>query len=107
LNLPVQNEAPVSLEVEKVREFTPESGLIRFSYGNRFYASQTFSDIPEEDGRRIQIGWGDEVQMPGMPFNQMLLFPTVLTLHTTEDGLRMLPYPIKELTIHEMKSIWD
>jgi sucrose-6-phosphate hydrolase SacC (GH32 family) len=89
-------------------KFTPESGPIKYSYGNRFYASQTFSDIPEEDGRRIQIGWGDEVQMPGMPFNQMLLLPTSLTLHTTEDGLRMFPYPVKEIEkLHGKKYQWE
>ncbi len=89
-------------------KFTPESEPIKYSYGNRFYASQTFSDIPEEDGRRIQIGWGDEVQMPGMPFNQMLLFPVSLTLHTTEDGLRMFPYPVDEIEkIHGKKYRWE
>ena len=89
-------------------KFTPESGPIKYSYGNRFYASQTFSDIPDEDGRRIQIGWGDEVQMPGMPFNQMLLLPTSLTLHTTEDGLRMFPYPVKEIEkLHGKKYQWE
>ncbi len=89
-------------------KFTPESGPIKYSYGNRFYASQTFSDIPEEDGRRIQIGWGDEVQMPGMPFNQMLLFPTSLTLHTTDEGLRMFPYPVKEIEkLHGKKYQWE
>ncbi|MHC5061357.1 MAG: GH32 C-terminal domain-containing protein [Planctomycetota bacterium] len=88
-------------------KFTPQSGPIKYSYGNRFYASQTFSDIPEEDGRRIQIGWGDEVQMPGMPFNQMLLFPTSLTLHTTDEGLRMFPYPVREIEkLHGRKYQW-
>jgi sucrose-6-phosphate hydrolase SacC (GH32 family) len=88
-------------------KFTPESDSIKYSYGNRFYASQTFSDIPKEDGRRIQIGWGDEVQMPGMPFNQMLLLPTSLTLHTTDEGLRMFPYPVKEIEkLHGKKYQW-
>jgi sucrose-6-phosphate hydrolase SacC (GH32 family) len=89
-------------------KFTPESGPIKYSYGNRFYASQTFSDIPEEDGRRIQIGWGDEVQMPGMPFNQMLLFPTSLTLHSTDEGLRIFGYPVKEIEkLHGKKYQWE
>ena len=89
-------------------KFATEFGPIKFHYGNRFYASQTFSDIPEEDGRRIQMAWGDETHLPGMPFNQAMLFPTVLTLHTTEDGLRMLPYPVKEIEkIHGKKYQWE
>jgi sucrose-6-phosphate hydrolase SacC (GH32 family) len=88
-------------------KFTPEIGPIKYSYGNRFYASQTFSNIPEEDGRRIQIGWGDEVHLPGMPFNQMMTFPVSLTLHTTEEGLRMFPYPVREIEkIHGKKYQW-
>src|SRR5262249_58682200 len=56
------------------KQFTRESGKHRGNYGNCFYASQTFSDIPRSDGRRIQIGWG-RVSTPGMPFNQIMLFP--------------------------------
>jgi len=40
------------------KQFKPETEAIKFSYGNCFYASQTFSDIPEHDGRRIQMAWG-------------------------------------------------
>jgi fructan beta-fructosidase len=35
--------------------------------------------------------------MPDMPFNQTFTVPTNLTLHTTEDGIRMFANPIKEL----------
>jgi len=76
--------------------FTPEGKETRYSYGNCFYASQTFSDVPEEDGRRIQMGWGLN-EAPGMPFNQMITFPVVLTLHTTEDGLRIFANPVEEI----------
>ena len=78
------------------REFKPETEAIRFSYGNCFYASQTFSDIPESDGRRIQMAWG-QVDMEGMPFNQMILFPVTLSLKTTEQGPRLLARPVKEI----------
>ncbi len=79
------------------REFHPESEEIKFSYGNCFYASQTFNNIPEEDGRRIQIGWG-RGDIPGMPFNQMMNFPTVLTLHSTEEGPRVFVQPVDEIS---------
>ena len=78
--------------------YTHEGKEIEFNYGNCFYASQTFSDIPKEDGRRIQIAWGqDDFPEPGMPFNQMMGFPVILTLHTTDEGLRMFAYPVKEI----------
>ncbi|MHC5138438.1 MAG: glycoside hydrolase family 32 protein, partial [Planctomycetota bacterium] len=58
--------------------YTPEGKEIRYSYGNCFYASQIFNNVPKEDGRRIQIGWGLN-RAPGMPFNQMMTFPVSLT----------------------------
>ena len=77
-------------------QYTPEGKQTRYSYGNCFYASQTFNDIPKEDGRRIQIGWGTN-HVTGMPFDQMMTFPVVLTLHTTEEGLRMFANPVEEI----------
>jgi fructan beta-fructosidase len=88
------------------RTFTPESGKHRFSYGNCFYASQTYSNVPPADGRRIQIAWG-RVEMPGMPFNQMMLFPVELTLRPTADGPRMFATPVREIErLHEQKQEW-
>ena len=86
--------------------FKPETGPTRFNYGNCFYASQTFSDVPESDGRRVQIAWGT-VAIPGMPFNQQMVFPVELTLHTTDDGLRIFAYPVEEIrNIHGKKYSW-
>jgi len=76
--------------------FHPESESIRYSYSDFFYASQTYNNVPKSDGRRIQIGWG-RVNIPGMPFNQMMTFPVELTLHTTDEGIRMFAYPVKEV----------
>jgi sucrose-6-phosphate hydrolase SacC (GH32 family) len=88
------------------RQFTPEAGPIPFQHGNCFYASQTFSNIPVEDDRRIQIAWG-RVDMPGMPFNQMMLFPVTLTLQTTEEGLRMFAVPVREIgRLHKSSKRW-
>ncbi len=40
--------------------------------------------------------------MPNMPFNQMILFPVSLTLHTTTDGIRMFAEPIHEIeSLHQ------
>ena len=78
------------------KEFKPETEAIKFSYGNCFYASQTFSDIPNHDGRRIQMAWG-QVPMKGMPFNQMILLPVSLSLRTTEEGPRLFAAPVNEI----------
>ncbi|MCU0918239.1 MAG: GH32 C-terminal domain-containing protein [Planctomycetes bacterium] len=88
------------------KTFTPESAKLRWSYGNCFYASQTFNGLPPEDGRRIQIAWG-RIPTPGMPFNQCMLFPCELTLRTTEEGTRMFAAPVREIaTLHEQTQRW-
>jgi fructan beta-fructosidase len=76
------------------KTFKPESGKHYYTTGT-IYAAQTFTNIPESDGRRIQIGWG-RVSHPGMPFNGMMLMPTELTLKTTKDGIRLFSVPVKE-----------
>ena len=79
------------------KKFTRESGRFRGDFGPNFYASQTYNDIPKSDGRRIQIGWMRDGEYPSMPFNQQMTFPVVLTLKTTDDGIRMFKEPIKEI----------
>jgi fructan beta-fructosidase len=89
------------------KEFKTEAGPIKFHYGNCFYASQTFNNIPEADGRRLQIAWG-RVNMPDMPFNQMMLFPVSLTLRTTEEGPRLFVNPVREIeSLHQQKRKWQ
>lgn len=76
------------------KKFTPDhEGKYRVHWG-AYYASQCFSNSP--DGRVVQIGWA-RINMPDMPFNQAFTVPTHLTLHTTEDGIRLFAAPIKEL----------
>lgn len=87
------------------KKFTPEAGKYYYSTGS-IYAAQTFTNIPESDGRRIQIGWG-RISHPGMPFNGTMLLPTVLSLKTTKDGVRLFSEPIKELEILQtLKGQW-
>ena len=76
------------------KKFTPEhEGKHRVHWG-AYYASQCFSNSP--DGRVVQVGWA-RINTPDMPFNQTFTVPTCLTLHTTDDGIRMFAKPIKEL----------
>jgi len=76
-------------------EFFPEAGKYYYTAGSA-YAAQTFTNIPESDGRRIQIAWG-KISHPEMPFNGMMLLPTELTLRTTKDGVRLFSFPVKEV----------
>jgi len=82
------------------KTYTPEYGKYRNTYGAH-YAAQTYNNHPE--GRRIQIGWG-RIESSGMPFNQMMCFPTELTLRTTNEGIRMFSEPIEAIeNLHKKK----
>lgn len=76
--------------------FASETDKLPGHQGSGFYAAQTFSDIPSQDGRRIQIGW---FQTPtrGMTFNQSMTIPLELKLTATTAGPRLTWTPIKEL----------
>jgi fructan beta-fructosidase len=80
--------------------FTAESPVLHYAEGKNLrgddvlYAAQSFAGMP--DGRRIQMAWG-RIQLEGMPFTQMILFPIEFKLKTTKDGLRMQAAPIKEI----------
>jgi len=76
------------------KTFRSESGKHYYVTG-AIYAAQTFNNIPEQDGRRIQIGWG-KIPSPDMPFNNLMLLPTQLSLKTTKDGARLFSVPVKE-----------
>jgi sucrose-6-phosphate hydrolase SacC (GH32 family) len=83
--------------------FKPEQTRLPGHLGRGFYAAQTFSDIPADDGRRIQIGWF-QTETKGMPFNQSMSIPLELRLTATPDGPRMTMNPVKELASLRAKS---
>lgn len=86
------------------REFIPEGGKYRTTFGNQ-YAAQTYNNIP--DGRRIQIGWGT-IEQNGMPFNQMMMFPTELSLSTTNEGVRLYSKPVEEVNkLYQKEYSWE
>ncbi len=88
------------------REFKPETEKLKYYEGPQM-APQTYNNIPASDGRRIQIGWGSIVH-PGMPFNQMMMFPTSLSLRTTKNGPRLFSEPIREISkLHKKSHSWS
>ncbi|WP_127580345.1 glycoside hydrolase family 32 protein [Paenibacillus koleovorans] len=78
------------------KTFIQESLVSCNHFGPHYYAAQTWSGIPEEDGRLIQTAWS-RTHLPGMPFNSFLTFPCTLSLRTTPEGLRLCYYPVKEI----------
>jgi len=87
--------------------FTPETEIIDYAHGEAFYASQLYSNIPEDDGRVIQMAWS-RIDAPGMPFNQMMTFPVSLSLRTTNDGIRLCPMPIREIeSLYKSEKVFE
>jgi sucrose-6-phosphate hydrolase SacC (GH32 family) len=87
-------------------KFIKETEELRHSYGDMFYAPQNFNDIPEQDGRSIQIAWA-RVNLLEMPFNQMMTVPVSLDLRSTDEGLRMFANPVKEINkLRGKKNTW-
>ena len=91
--------------------FTPETPALRYAEGKNangddiLYAAQSFVDMP--DGRRVQMAWG-RITEQGMPFSQMMLFPTEFRLATTRDGIRLLATPIREIEqLHSKEYAWS
>lgn len=81
--------------------FHKTAGPFVVDYGADFYAVQSYSDIPEEDGRRIWIGWMDNweygQQVPTSPWRGAMTVPRCMTLQTRPDGVRLLQAPVREL----------
>ena len=95
------------------KTFTPETDRLRYAEGKNengddaLYAAESFENMP--GGRRVQMAWG-RINHAGMPFTQMILFPTEFALKTTPKGIRLMATPIHEIeklhkTVHSWKSI--
>ncbi len=67
---------------------------------HNFYATMTWHNMP--DDRRVQITWmrtrNDRGPMyfQGTPYSQQMTLPSELTLHSTDEGLRLRMKPILE-----------
>jgi fructan beta-fructosidase len=94
------------------KKFTPDLGKFNYLQG-KFFAAQTFTNVPKSDGRRIQTGYVEipgwvPVPEPGPPFNGLMSFPTELTLRTTANGVRMFNEPVKEIEkLHKKAHRWE
>lgn len=69
-------------------------------YGKDFYATNSFSDIPPKDGRRIWMGWISNWQYanrePTLIWRGAQSLPRTLKLKRFPDGIRLVQSPIAE-----------
>lgn len=79
------------------KTFVAETEVLAAERGPNGYAAQTWSDIPSEDGRRIQISWMHGGKFPAMPFTHQMSFPVELTLKTFAEGIRLCREPVREI----------
>lgn len=93
------------------KTFTPETGRLSYAEGKSqkrgdlLYAAISFADMP--DDRRVQMAWG-RIDHEGMPFTQMMLFPTEFALKTTVQGMRLMATPVKEIAqLHQVEHQWQ
>ena len=80
------------------KTFSSEKKIFIGDLGPNFYAGQTFNNSP--DNRTVMIGWmrgGNVFQKAEMPFSQQMSFPTTFELKTTQDGIRLYRWPVKEI----------
>ena len=88
--------------------FTPETSKVKSDFGSNYYATQTWSNIPAEDGRTIQIAWMRGGKYPDMPFNGQMSFPCELSLTKFSFGYKLVRKPVKEIELlHEKHFEWN
>jgi len=92
--------------------FKPDNAVPqRLDWGFSYHSAQTFNEVPESDGRRIQVAWIQDVAgafYHQTLFNQQLSFPSVLTLHAFSEGLRICRQPVKEIEkLHAKEHSWN
>ncbi len=79
----------------------PEKTEMWIDYGKDNYAGVTWANIPESDGRRLFLGWMSNWQyanrVPTENWRSAMTIPRELTLAETEQGLRLISKPVKEL----------
>ncbi|WP_123041813.1 glycoside hydrolase family 32 protein [Cohnella candidum] len=83
-----------------VNDLPPEE--VRWTdFGQDFYAAVSYSDIPDQDGRRIWLGWMSNwkypFHVPTSPWKGAMSVPRVLRLRTEGDTVRLVQEPIDEL----------
>ncbi len=89
-------------------KFIPDLPKMSSDCGKNYYATQTWSNIPDTDGRTIQIAWMRNGEFPGMPFNGQMSFPCELSLKKYTEGIKLVRKPVKEIELlHQKGEMWS
>jgi len=79
----------------------PPSQVLWADHGKDFYATQSWSDLPRSDPRRVWIGWMSNWQYanqdPTSPWRGMFTVPRALRLVARPEGIRLVQEPVAEL----------
>lgn len=74
---------------------------IWIDYGRDNYAGVTWSDVPEDDGRRLFMGWMSNWHyanvVPTQAWRSAMTVARALSLEETAEGPRLLSRPVEEL----------
>lgn len=91
------------------RTFTADDEIVRWlDFGKDNYAGVSFSDIPQEDGRRIYLGWMSNWryanQVPTDGWRSQMTLPRELSLRHTNGYYKIVQKPVKELESYFSKK---
>ena len=83
-----------------INDNPPETALW-LDWGRDFYAAQSYSDVPEQDGRRLVIGWISNWMYardkPTSPWRGAQSVARELRLKRFDKGLRLVQQPAREI----------
>lgn len=89
-------------------KFIAETAKLWSDFGKNYYATQTWSNLPESDPRTIQIAWMKGGEYPDMPFNGQMTFPCELSLTKYMEGIKLTRKPVKEIELLHLKGqVWE
>ncbi|MBE0344407.1 glycoside hydrolase, partial [Paenibacillus sp. 28ISP30-2] len=79
----------------------PADHILWLDYGRDNYAGVTWSDIAEQDGRRVIIGWMSNWkyanQTPTGAWRGAMTLPRVLSLTSRDEGVVLTQMPVREI----------
>jgi fructan beta-fructosidase len=90
-----------SFDGKTFKSDTPGKNVGWIDYGSDNYAGVTFSGIPQQDGRRILIGWMSNwlyaQDVPTERWRSAMTLPRVLTLRKTGERNVLVSEPVREI----------
>jgi len=90
--------------------FTSDKGTVSWmDYGTDNYATITYNNIPNSDGRRLAIGWMSNwnyaQQVPTKTWRSTMTIPRALSLINTTSGIILRSKPIIELAKYKTATL--